>query len=203
MQKLVYKQERMEQEIGFHWFWVLKVWWFNCKILVMKLKVKSWKSVVCLMLSLFFVGCSTSKYVPAPTYITDTSKDVSIDTTLNERFIQAFEALSRIQLENRESKVKETTQEKDSVAPRYDVNGKKTGEDHFYSKVMTIETSEVSSLKETISHLQSYKDSTSLYKKKIDSLMEEKSKDTPYYIYKEKKFNVIQQALMVIGGVFC
>lgn len=169
--------------------------WYNMKL---------WKYAVSFVFVLVMVhlmaSCASTKYAPTPIYVTDTTKSSVADSTLNERFVKAFESLLKLQQEKRETSIKETTHEKDSVAPRYDAKGNKTGEDHYHSKVTKIESKEVSTLKETISHLQHYKDSTAILRHKVDSLMEVKNKPIPYYI--EKKLNVVHKIFIGFGLIF-
>lgn len=169
--------------------------WYNLRF---------WKNVLLGILVFMLIhlctSCGTTKYVPKYVYVTDTTKNESRDTLLNERFVKAYEALVKLQQESKETKIKETTHVKDSISPIYDKDGKKTGENKTHIVIKTIDSSEVSNLKETISHLQSYKDSTTIYKHQIDSLAKIKNKNTPYYI--EKKLNVFQKALIVMGVVF-
>lgn len=163
-----------------------------------------WKNVLfgilVLMLIHLCTSCGTTKYVPKYVYVTDTTKNESRDTLLNERFVKAYEALVKLQQESKETKIKETIHVKDSISPIYDKDGKKTGENKTHIVIKTIDSSEVSSLNKTIGHLQSYKDSTSIYKHQVDSLTKIKNKEVPYYI--EKKLNVYQKTLIAVGGVF-
>lgn len=165
-----------------------------------KLRKYSIGFVLTLVLIRLLTSCASNKYVPTPIYVTDTTKSSVVDSTLNGRFINAFESLLKLQQEKKETSIKETTHEKDSVAPRYDAKGNKTGEDHYHSKVTKIESKEVLSLKETISHLQHYKDSTAYLMHKIDSLTKVNDKTTPYYI--EKKLNVVHRIFIGLGMVF-
>ena len=166
--------------------------------------VKYWKTaitiVAMLILALSFTGCVTTKYVPTPITVSENNESASNDSVLNKRFVESLEKLIYMQENTKETKVKQTIIVKDSVAPRYDDAGKKVGEDKFHIKEINTESSEVSTLKEKLSYLQTYKDSCSVYKSRIDSIKREKDKEQPYYI--EKKLNVIQNSLMVMGGIF-
>lgn len=156
--------------------------------------------VLVLVLMHLCTSCGTTKYVPKYVYVTDTTKNSSRDTLLNERFVKAYEELLKFQQQSKETKIKETTHVQDSVSPIYDKDGKKTGENKTHIVIKTVESSEVSSLKETIDHLKVYKDSTAIYKHQVDSLANIKNKEVPYYI--DKKLNVFQKALIVMGVVF-
>lgn len=166
--------------------------------------VRYWKTaiviVAMLVLTLSFTGCGTTKYVPTPITVSEQVHNTSNDSILNKRFVEAFEKLIQMQENSKETKIKQTIHEKDSIAPRYDDTGKKIGEDRFHVKEINTESSEVTILKEKLAYLQSYKDSCSVYRHKIDSIRSEKDKVQPYYI--EKKLNVIQKTLMVMGGIF-
>lgn len=156
--------------------------------------------VLIVLLSTFLVGCGSTKYVPTYIYVADTTKSNTNDSTLEKRFVSAYEQLLLLQKEKSEKKIKESIHEKDSVSPIYDKEGNKTGENHYHSSVKIIESSEVSTLKEEISHLQTYKDSINIFKQKIDSLQNIKNKNIPYYI--EKKLNGVQKSLMALGALF-
>lgn len=166
--------------------------------------VRFWKTAIAivamLVLTISFTGCGTTKYVPTPITVSEKNESVGNDSVLNKRFVEAFEKLIQLQESTKETKIKQTIQVKDSIAPRYDETGKKVGEDRFHFKEINTESSEVSTLKEKLSYLQTYKDSCSVYKSRLDSIKREKDKVQPYYV--EKKLNVIQKSLIVMGGLF-
>lgn len=166
--------------------------------------VKMWKYAICVIVAFIVVyaltGCASTKRISKTVYVTDTTKLSTSDTILNRRFIEAFEALVKQQEKSVEKRVMETTHINDSTAPKFDKNGNHIGDDHYRTVVRTIESSEVTNLKEKIEHLQGYKDSTVYLRHQVDSLTKLKDKGTPYYI--EKKLNVVQKTLMWLGVVF-
>lgn len=156
--------------------------------------------VVMLIFVCCFTGCTTTKYVPMPVTVSEQIQSTTYDSVLNKRFVEAFEKLIQVHEKTNETKIKESLHEKDSIAPIYDDTGKKVGEDRFHTKEISRESIEVSNLQEKLSYLQTYKDSCSVYKSTIDSLNKVKEKVTSYYI--EKKLNVVQKTLIVLGSIF-
>lgn len=68
---------------------------------------------------LFLTSCKT-KTVTQEHYITDQTKNKSLDASWQERFISAFEQMANSRIQEHETSVKESTHTKDSTSTTVD-----------------------------------------------------------------------------------
>lgn len=99
------------------------------------------------------------------------------------------------------STTKEKTHIKDSTASKYDANGNKVGEDKFHYEYHEISQEDVQILRDSISSLKEYKDSTAIYRSKCDSLVSVISKISKDRIYVEKQLSKTDRAFLNIGKI--
>lgn len=98
---------------------------------------------------LFLTSCKT-KTVTQEHYITDQTKNKSLDASWQERFISAFEQMANSRSQEHETSVKETTHTKDSTSTTVDQNGKPIKTESWHSVVTNRDTKEVLRLKDSI-----------------------------------------------------
>lgn len=146
---------------------------------------------------LFFTGCK-SKTVTQEHYITDQTKNKSLDASWQERFISAFEQMANSRIQEHETSVKETTNTKDSTSTTVDQNGKPIKTESWHSVVTNRNTKEVLRLKDSINIISKKIDKYQLLMVQKDSLIRLKQ-DSINIMRRELTKN--EQRLVTIGKV--
>lgn len=158
-------------------------------------------SVAMLILSMFCRCKTKERVVEKQTYITDKRNDAKWDSLFNARLIKELESYKASHKESVKSTTKEKTHVKDSTASKYDANGNKVGEDRFHYEYHEISQEDVQILRDSISILKEYKDSTSIYHSKYDSLMSVINKISKDKVYVEKQLSKTDKFFIRIGRV--
>ena len=158
-------------------------------------------AVAMLILSMFCRCKAKERVVEKHTYITDKRNDAKWDSLFNARLIKELESYKATHRESVKSTTKEKTHIKDSTASKYDANGNKVGEDKFHYEYHEISQEDVQILRDSISSLKEYKDSTAIYHSKCDSLISEISKISKDRIYVEKQLSKTDRAFLNIGKI--
>lgn len=158
-------------------------------------------AVAMLILSMFCRCKAKERVVEKHTYITDKRNDAKWDSLFNARLIKELESYKATHRESVKSTTKEKTHIKDSTASKYDANGNKVGEDKFHYEYHEISQEDVQILRDSISSLKEYKDSTAIYHSKCDSLISEISKISKDRIYVEKQLSKTDRAFLKIGKI--
>lgn len=146
---------------------------------------------------LFFTSCKT-KTVTQEHYITDQTKNKSLDASWQERFISAFEQMANSRIQEHETAVKETTNTKDSTSTTVDQNGKPIKTESWHSVVTNRNTKEVLRLKDSINIISKKVDKYQLLMIQKDSLIRLKQ-DSINIMRRELTKN--EQRLVTIGKV--
>lgn len=158
-------------------------------------------AVAMLILSMFCRCKAKERVVEKQTYITDKRNDAKWDSLFNARLIKELESYKATHKESVKSTTKEKTHIKDSTASKYDANGNKVGEDKFHYEYHEISQEDVQILRDSISSLKEYKDSTAIYRSKCDSLVSVISKISKDRIYVEKQLSKTDRAFLNIGKI--
>lgn len=158
-------------------------------------------AVAMLILSMFCRCKAKERVVEKQTYITDKRNDTKWDSLFNARLIKELESYKATHKESVKSTTKEKTHIKDSTASKYDANGNKVGEDRFHYEYHEISQEDVQILRDSISSLKEYKDSTAIYHSKCDSLISVISKISKDRIYVEKQLSKTDRAFLKIGKI--
>ena len=158
-------------------------------------------AVTMLILSMFCRCKAKEQLVEKQTYITDKRNDAKWDSLFNARLINELESYKASHKESVKSTTKEKTHIKDSTASKYDVNGNKVGEDRFHYEYHEISHEDVQILRDSISILKEYKDSTSIYHSKCDSLMSVINEISKDKVYAEKQLSKTDRAFLKIGKI--
>lgn len=158
-------------------------------------------AVAMLILSMFCRCKAKERLVEKQTYITDKRNDAKWDSLFNARLIQELELYKASHKESVKSTTKEKTHVKDSTASKYDANGNKVGEDRFHYEYHEISHEDVQILRDSISSLKEYKDSTSIYHSKFDSLMSVINAISKDKVYVEKQLSKTDRAFLKIGKI--
>lgn len=146
---------------------------------------------------LFLTSCKT-KTVTQEHYITDQTKNKSLDASLQERFISAFEQMANSRSQEHETSVKETTHTKDSTSTTVDQNGKPIKTESWHSVVTNRDTKEVLRLKDSINIISKKVDKYQHLVVQKDSLIRLKQ-DSINIMRRELTKN--EQRLVTIGKV--
>ena len=146
---------------------------------------------------LFLTSCKT-KTVTQEHYITDQTKNKSLDASWQERFISAFEQMANSRIQEHETSVKETTHTKDSTSTTVDQNGKPIKTESWHSVVTNRNTKEVLRLKDSINIISKKVDKYQHLVVQKDSLIRLKQ-DSINIMRRELTKN--EQRLMTIGKV--
>ena len=146
---------------------------------------------------LFLTSCKT-KTVTQEHYITDQTKNKSLDASWQERFISAFEQMANSRIQEHETSVKENTHTKDSTSTTVDQNGKPIKTESWHSVVTNRDTKEVLRLKDSINIISKEVDKYQLLVVQKDSLIRLKQ-DSINIMRRELTKN--EQRLMTIGKV--
>lgn len=158
-------------------------------------------AVTMLVLSMFCRCNAKERVVEKQTYITDNRNEAKWDSLFNARLIKELESYKASHKESVKSTTKEKTHIKDSTASKYDVNGNKVGEDRFHYEYHEISQEDVQILRDSISSLKEYKDSTSIYHSKCDSLMSVINEISKDKVYAEKQLSKTDRAFLKIGKI--
>lgn len=146
---------------------------------------------------LFLTSCKT-KTVTQEHYITDQTKNKSLDASWQERFISAFEQMANSRSQEHETSVKETTHTKDSTSTTVDQNGKPIKTESWHSVVTNRNTKEVLRLKNSINIISKKVDKYQHLVVQKDSLIRLKQ-DSINIMRRELTKN--EQRLVTIGKV--
>lgn len=146
---------------------------------------------------LFLTSCKT-KTVTQEHYITDQTKNKSLDASWQERFISAFEQMANSRSQEHETSVKETTHTKDSTSTTVDQNGKPIKTESWHSVVTNRATKEVLRLKDSINIISKKVDKYQHLVVQKDSLIRLKQ-DSINIMRRELTKN--EQRLVTIGKV--
>lgn len=158
-------------------------------------------AVAMLILSMFCRCKAKERVIEKQTYITDKRNEAKWDSLFNARLIKELESYKVSHKESVKSTTKEKTHVKDSTASKYDANGNKVGEDRFHYEYHEISQEDVQILRDSISILKEYKDSTSIYHSKYDSLMSVINEISKDKVYVEKQLSKTDKFFIRIGRV--
>ena len=154
-----------------------------------------------LILSMFCRCKAKERVIEKQTYITDKRNEAKWDSLFNARLVKELELYRASHKESVKSTTKEKTHIRDSTASKYDANGNKVGEDRFHYEFHEISQEDVQILRDSISCLKEYKDSTSLYHKKCDSLSSVIGKMSENNVYLEKQLSKTDKLFIRLGRV--
>ena len=158
-------------------------------------------AVAMLILSMFCRCKAKERVIEKQTYITDKRNEAKWDSLFNARLIKELESYRASHKESVKSTTKEKTHIKDSTASKYDTNGNKVGEDRFHYEYHEISQEDVQILRDSISTLKEYRDSTSLYHKRCDSLSSVISEISKDRVCVEKQLSKTDRVFLNIGKV--
>lgn len=158
-------------------------------------------AVILFVMSMFCKCKAKERVIEKQTYITDKRNEAKWDSLFNARLIKELESYRASHKESVKSTTKEKTHIRDSTASKYDVNGNKVGEDRFHYEYHEISQEDVQILRDSISSLKEYKDSTAIYRSKCDSLISVISKISKDKVYVEKQLSKADKAFLNIGKI--
>ena len=172
----------------------------------MNLKLNWWKLIVIcsismMILSMFCRCKAKERVIEKQTYITDKRNEAKWDSLFNARLVKELESYRASHKEYVKSTTKEKTHIKDSTSSKYDANGNKVGEDRFHYEYHEISQEDIQILRDSISSLKEYKDSTSIYHSKCDSLISVINKISKDKVYVEKQLSKTDKFFIRIGRV--
>lgn len=158
-------------------------------------------AIAMLILSTFCRCKAKERVVEKQTYITDKRNEAKWDSLFNAKLIKELESYRASHKESVKSTTKEKTHVKDSTASKYDANGNKVGEDRFHYEYHELSQEDVQILRDSISSLKEYKDSTTMYRSKCDSLISVISKISKDKVYVEKQLSKTDKVFLNIGKI--
>ena len=158
-------------------------------------------AVAMLILSMFCRCKAKERVIEKQTYITDKRNESKWDSLFNARLVKELESYRASHKEYVKSTTKEKTHIKDSTSSKYDANGNKVGEDRFHYEYHEISQEDIQILRDSISSLKEYKDSTSIYHSKCDSLISVINKISKDKVYVEKQLSKTDKFFIRIGRV--
>ena len=158
-------------------------------------------AVAMLILSMFCRCKAKERVIEKQTYITDKRNEAKWDSLFNARLVKELESYRASHKEYVKSTTKEKTHIKDSTSSKYDANGNKVGEDRFHYEYHEISQEDIQILRDSISSLKEYKDSTSIYHSKCDSLISVINKISKDKVYVEKQLSKTDKFFIRIGRV--
>lgn len=158
-------------------------------------------AVAMLILSMFCRCKAKERVIEKHTYISDKRNEAKWDSLFNARLIKELKSYKASHKESVKSTTKEKTHIKDSTASKYDANGNKVGEDRFHYEYHEISQEDVQILRDSISSLKEYKDSTTMYHSKCDSLISVISKTSKDKVYVEKQLSKTDRVFLNIGKI--
>jgi hypothetical protein len=158
-------------------------------------------AVAMLVLSMFCRCKAKERVIEKQTYISDKRNEAKWDSLFNARLIKELESYKASHNESVKSTTKEKTHIRDSTASKYDANGNKVGEDRFHYEYHELSQEDVQILRDSISSLKEYKDSTTMYHSKCDSLISVISKISKDKVYVEKQLSKTDRVFLNIGKI--
>lgn len=158
-------------------------------------------AVAMLILSMFCRCKAKERVIEKQIYITDKRNEAKWDSLFNARLVKELELYRASHKESVKSTTKEKTHVKDSTASKYDANGNKVGEDKFHYEYHEISQEDVQILRDSISSLKEYKDSSAIYHSKCDSLISVISKISKDKVYVEKQLSKTDKFFLRLGRV--
>ena len=158
-------------------------------------------AVAMLILSMLCRCKAKERVIEKQTYITDKRNESKWDSLFNARLVKELESYRASHKESMKSTTKEKTHIKDSTSSKYDANGNKVGEDRFHYEYHEISQEDIQILRDSISSLKEYKDSTSIYHSKCDSLISVINKISKDKVYVEKQLSKTDKFFIRIGRV--
>lgn len=158
-------------------------------------------AVAMLILSMICRCKTKERVVEKQTYITDKRNEAKWDSLFNARLVKELELYRASHKESVKSTTKEKTHVKDSTASKYDANGNKVGEDKFHYEYHEISQEDVQILRDSVSSLKEYKDSSAIYHSKCDSLISVISKISKDKVYVEKQLSKTDKFFLRLGRV--
>lgn len=158
-------------------------------------------AVAMLVLSMFCRCKAKERVIEKQTYISDKRNEAKWDSLFNARLIKELESYKASHNESVKSTTKEKTHIRDSTASKYDANGNKVGEDRFHYEYHELSQEDVQILRDSISILKEYKDSTTMYHSKCDSLISVISKISKDKVYVEKQLSKTDRVFLNIGKI--
>ena len=158
-------------------------------------------AVAMLILSMFCRCKAKERLIEKQTYITDKRNEAKWDSLFNARLVKELESYRASHKEYVKSTTKEKTHIKDSTSSKYDANGNKVGEYRFHYEYHEISQEDIQILRDSISSLKEYKDSTSIYHSKCDSLISVINKISKDKVYVEKQLSKTDKFFIRIGRV--
>ena len=158
-------------------------------------------AVAMLVLSMFCRCKAKERVIEKQTYISDKRNEAKWDSLFNAMLIKELESYKASHNESVKSTTKEKTHIRDSTASKYDVNGNKVGEDRFHYEYHELSQEDVQILRDSISSLKEYKDSTTMYHSKCDSLISVISKISKDKVYVEKQLSKTDRVFLNIGKI--
>ena len=171
------------------------------KLIAKMTRVVSAISVAMLILSIFCRCKTKERVIEKQTYITDKRNEAKWYSLFNARLVKELESYRASHKEYVKSTTKEKTHIKDSTSSKYDANGNKVGEDRFHYEYHEISQEDIQILRDSISSLKEYKDSTSIYHSKCDSLISVINKISKDKVYVEKQLSKTDKFFIRIGRV--
>ena len=156
-------------------------------------------AVAMLILSMFCRCKTKERVIEKQTYITDKRNEAKWDSLLNAKLIKELESYKASHKESVKSTTKEKTHIRDSTASKYDANGNKIGEDTSHYEYHETSQEYVQTMRDSISSLKEYKDSTAIYHNKCDSLVSVISKISKDKVYVEKQLSKTDKVFLNIG----
>lgn len=147
------------------------------------------------LLVLFVTASCKTKTLVSDHYITEKSVSKSSDKELQERFISAFEQMSRKISESRETSTSMSTHIRDSVHTVVDLEGKPIKTERWHSKNTTMDNKETLRLTDSISKLSSMTGRLMAMRQKSDSLISSKNDSINILNTRISKYQCIRKAL--------
>lgn len=151
------------------------------------------------LLVLFVTSSCKTKTLVSDHYITENNVSKSSDKELQERFISAFEQMSRKISESRETSTSVSAHVRDSVHTVIGMDGKPIKTERWHSKNTTMDNKETLRLTDSISKLASMTDKLMAIRQKSDSLISAKNDSINVLNTRISKYQGIRNAL---GNVF-
>lgn len=154
--------------------------------------------IICLCL---FIGCRTQRATQT-TFISDKQNERKWDSLFQFRILQEFEKVRLSHAEIKQSDKIDKTYIKDSTASRFDADGKKIGEDKYHYERHDVSKKEFQQIRDSLAYYMAYKDSSSYYHAKCDSLNSSYSNVSKDKVYVEKSLTFFQKIYLCMGKFF-
>ncbi len=147
------------------------------------------------LLVLFVTASCKTKTLVSDHYITEKSVSKSSDKELQERFISAFEQMSRKISESRETSTSMSTHIRDSVHTVVGMDGKPIKTERWHSKNTTMDNKETLRLTDSISKLSSVTGRLMTMRQKSDSIISAKNDSINILNTRISKYQGIRKAI--------